>query len=519
MPNAILIIIQPDENPREVEVSGDVVSIGRALDNTICIEGDTNVSRYHAEIVARDGGFWVTDLGSSNGTTVNDEPVEFERKLQDGDVINVGGASTIEFYLREVQSQSREPEMAAPEAAPAEISTHNVAASDVAAALPSTAARQPAGPSPVLIVAAVAGGLALTALVAFLLISRFSGGCSATVRIASPQTGSTIRGPVAIRVQADETKCIERVIYQLDGVEFASADIPPYDAILDPAQIAGLSGGNHILSVTVEDEDGNQQLQQETVLLAFNTGDTAPAAGASPAVQQQVDQPQTTGITLPAGAVDIRSMSERLSGQVTRKSGYVFDRDFVDLIRVRTNEYRVGGYSERARRYRREINKAFRDQGLDPLLGYVLALSRSKFNENAAGSGIGLWQMPLSVAQAQGYLGTGETESALKDPKRSAEIAAAYTKALLNTFESTDDFMYAVACFGMPLSQVGQVRTQLATTAPDPVARRDFMKVVKLGVVKGEQVDRVVRFFAAGVVGENPQSFGLNSDQPFSSLF
>ena len=216
--------------------------------------------------------------------------------------------------------------------------------------------------------------------------------------------------------------------------------------------------------------------------------------------------------------VDVRSLADRLAGQISRKSGYVFDRDFVEMIRSHSGEYRVGGFTDKARRYRREINKAFRDQGLDPLLGYLLAMSRSKFNENARGDGVGLWQIPLTVAQAQGYLSASESEATLRDPKRSSEIAAAYTKALVSTFESTDDFMFAVACFGLPLSQAGQVRTQLATQAPDPIARRDFLKMVKLGVVKGDQVDRVVRFFAAGIVTENPQAFGLQTDAPFSSL-
>src|SRR5260370_38297108 len=144
-------------------------------------------------------------------------------------------------------------------------------------------------------------------------------------------------------------------------------------------------------------------------------------------------------------------------------------------------------------------------------------MSRSKFNDSVRGEGVGLWQIPLSVAQAQGYLAAGESEETLKDPKRSAEIAAAYTKALVSTFESTDDFMFAVACFGLPLGQAGQVRTQLATQAPDPIARRDFLKMVKLGVVKAHQVDRVVRFFAAGIVTEKPLEIGPQTEAPFSS--
>jgi hypothetical protein len=304
------------------------------------------------------------------------------------------------------------------------------------------------------------------------------------------------------------------VIYQLDGNEVGRVETAPYDLILDPARLR-VTGGNHTLAVSTEDTDGRIKVE-ETILLAFESSGSSTETSANNPGETAAETPNV----LPDDTtVDIRSLTDRLAGQISRKSGYVFDRDFVDLVRVRSNEYRVNGYTDRARRYRREINKAFRDQGLDPLLGYVLAMSRSRFNDNTSGEGVGLWQIPLAIAQGQGYLTPGESQETLKDPKRSAEIAAIYTKALVSTFESTDDFMFAVACFGLPLNQAGQVRTQLATLAPDPLARRDFMKMVKLGVVKGDQVDRVVRFFAAGIVTENPGAFGLQADEPFSSMF
>ncbi|HMF57213.1 MAG TPA: FHA domain-containing protein [Pyrinomonadaceae bacterium] len=516
MSKAKLIVIQPGSSAQELEFQGQVVSIGRALDNTIVVESDSNVSRYHAEIVARDGGYWVSDLGSSNGTSLNGQPVEFEQRLKDGDSISVGGTTTIEFRLEQTRSQPEVEEEYEEEESAAVVAAPQVRSA--AARTPRVTAPAARGPSPLLIIAAVGGGLILTGIVAFILISKFGGGCRATVRVVSPQSGETLRMPTVVRVEAEETKCIDRVVYQMDGHEFAVAEAAPYEVVLDPAQFS--SGENHMLSVVVEDQEGNKKVQGETVLLAFASSSGAGSgqtAGTTGGTTQQTEAPP-----LPpppnAGSIDIGAMSERLAAQITSKSGYVFSRDFEDLIRVRTNEYRLNGFDERARRYRREINKAFHDQGLDPLVGYVLAMSRSKFNENATGEGVGLWQLPISVVRDQGYLAAGETEAALKDPKRSAEIAAAYTKAVFSTFD-TDDFMYAIACYGMPLNQVGQVRTQLATAAPDPMARRDFMKMVKSGIIKGEQVDRVVRFFAAGIVGENPQAFGLSGTQPFDTLF
>ena len=34
-----------------------------------------------------------------------------------------------------------------------------------------------------------------------------------------------------------------------------------------------------------------------------------------------------------------------------------------------------------------------------------------------------------------------------------------------------------------------------------------------------EQRERLTRFFAAGIVGENPQQFGLTTDSPLSNLY
>ncbi|HUE82075.1 MAG TPA: FHA domain-containing protein [Pyrinomonadaceae bacterium] len=535
MPEAFLNIIEPGHESWEMDVDSAVIAIGRALDNQVCLEDDANVSRYHAEIEQRGDSFWIVDLGSSNGTTVNDFPVEFESQLRDGDLISIGGSTVIEFHLgarpqlrQEAAVQYAEPEPieeapveSAPQSfSPATPDVPPLDATPISAVSPSTVASPAAGGlSPLIIIGAVAGGLLLTGIVAVVIITSVSGGCGASARIVSPQSGTTVRGPVPIRLEVEDEKCIDRVVYQLDGVEVASAETPPYDIILDPNRIQGLAPGNHILSIVVEDEDGEKKVQQETILLAFGTATTTEAT-ATPELNLP-DDPGTSSIpiTQSSGTLDVTALSDRLAVQITRKSGYVFDREFSELIRLRANEYRVTGYTDRARRYRREINKAFRDQGLDPLLGYILAMSRSKFNENATGEGIGVWQLPYNLVQAQGFLTAGETEAALRDPKRSAEVAAAYTKALISTFESTDDFMYVVACFGLPLSQAGQVRTQLATTTPDPIARRDFMRVVKSGVVKGDQVDRVVRFFAAGIVTENPQPFGLSSEQPFSSMF
>ena len=66
-------------------------TIGRAEDADLVLE-DAGISRHHARIGDEAGIVTIEDLGSSNGTFVNGEPVEGRRPLRDGDEIQVGGA-------------------------------------------------------------------------------------------------------------------------------------------------------------------------------------------------------------------------------------------------------------------------------------------------------------------------------------------------------------------------------------------------------------------------------------------
>jgi pSer/pThr/pTyr-binding forkhead associated (FHA) protein len=64
-------------------------TLGRLPDNSICLT-DGRLSRHHAQIDFRDGGYWISDLASQNGTLVNDRPLTEEHRLQAGDSIELG---------------------------------------------------------------------------------------------------------------------------------------------------------------------------------------------------------------------------------------------------------------------------------------------------------------------------------------------------------------------------------------------------------------------------------------------
>jgi len=81
------------EGKRHVNLLQPVVSIGRALDNTIIIE-DPRVSRHHAQLRQRYGRYVLYDVGSSSGTKINGYPVE-ECVLHSGDVISLADVQII----------------------------------------------------------------------------------------------------------------------------------------------------------------------------------------------------------------------------------------------------------------------------------------------------------------------------------------------------------------------------------------------------------------------------------------
>jgi len=69
-----------------------ISSIGRDPGNTITIP-DRRLSAQHARIIWRDGYWWVEDLGSTNGTMVNGNPVTRPTRFGRNDILRLGPAS------------------------------------------------------------------------------------------------------------------------------------------------------------------------------------------------------------------------------------------------------------------------------------------------------------------------------------------------------------------------------------------------------------------------------------------
>ena len=99
------LLVVEDGVRTELEFPGPVIQVGRAIDNEIRLSGN-QVSRHHCRIEAGDEGVWVIDLGSSNGTLVNDQRIK-RQLLGPGDQLRVGRAEiSIELDPGEAGSTS-----------------------------------------------------------------------------------------------------------------------------------------------------------------------------------------------------------------------------------------------------------------------------------------------------------------------------------------------------------------------------------------------------------------------------
>jgi hypothetical protein len=85
----LVVVEPPASSGRAFEVDGEL-TIGRAPGCGISLPDDTFVSNVHARVYERDGDVFVEDLGSTNGTLMNGEPLTSTRKLRKGDRIQAG---------------------------------------------------------------------------------------------------------------------------------------------------------------------------------------------------------------------------------------------------------------------------------------------------------------------------------------------------------------------------------------------------------------------------------------------
>lgn len=86
-----LRVVEPKQRRGETtRVTGEV-TLGRSPTCTISLDDDAFASSIHARVFVADGNAYLEDLGSKNGTYINEEPIDDTMLLERGDLIRVGG--------------------------------------------------------------------------------------------------------------------------------------------------------------------------------------------------------------------------------------------------------------------------------------------------------------------------------------------------------------------------------------------------------------------------------------------
>lgn len=533
MPKAKLVI----NGEKEVGIERNVISVGRVPENTVSLD-DSNVSRYHIEIEKRAGDeYWVIELGSSNGTTVNGITLYSEKLLKDGDIILLGGSSEILFEFEKDESKEANEENSAQSAEQTAVSTSAGVMPDVGtdSAVPEVTApegeiavdEQKSSGFPIMLgVLGVVCGLAVVFAMVAIAISFSSGGssgssgssnCEAKAKIISPESGDLIGKETEVEVDAENSDCVKRAVFLMDGKEFASAEDAPYSIKLDPKNFGEYSDGfNHSLQIAFEDDEGKKVVQPGEVLISFETLATptptpeeeeTPEPDATPTPKKGEDEKTVS-------PKDTLALSQNLLSDFPGSPAYKFDPQFLQEVQKKTGEYAAAeGFYARAQNYRDTINVPFQEMGLGVQIGYLLAMSRSQFKLPNQGAEQGLWRMSDDIVSAKGYNGSCGTET-LNDPQQkcAARAAALYLKDLGAYFTNGEGgIVYMVAAFGMTPENAITWKSSL----PPPPQRADFWKVIN----SPKQRDEVVKFFAAGIVAKNPQKFGLKKDLPISEIY
>jgi Serine phosphatase RsbU, regulator of sigma subunit len=85
----LIVKATPSHGDSVVDLSRVRTTVGRSARNDLCVE-DPFTSRLHAEVRRQGDGFWLSDLGSANGTYLNGNRLMAPAQLHDGDRVRIG---------------------------------------------------------------------------------------------------------------------------------------------------------------------------------------------------------------------------------------------------------------------------------------------------------------------------------------------------------------------------------------------------------------------------------------------
>lgn len=477
----VILTYPTPEGSQEIVIDRDRVSFGRGSDATHRFP-DNSLSRLHASVYRDGDRVWIVDENSANGTFVNGSPAApAGTPLRDGDSIRIGNETILKVYIREpVETAVPPPMVAAAAAGSSEVAVES----------------NGSGSSHISIIAISLVGLA------FLVIS--------------------ISGLfVAYRV--------------LSRSEVEVAD--------------DLEDGPIVTSTRDRDKDKDDKPTPTP-----GSGSTPSTSNDGPLPTPSNTKPIQTGYTMPPGKkyLDLSDSEKRayLADRATKMAQVIGNNSSdevppaaLDKIKSFTEGYarrakspkKTGpcGFAdnlqatyERASKNAPFIIKSFNEKGTDPRIGLYLAMIESEHCvclQSPTGP-LGMFQFTQSTGRNHG-LDTKPGASPSNpdercEPEPSARAAASYMKSLLGRY-GTGPASVPLAIGSYNSGEGGLSSNLVKALESNSGVPRDFWTLIANGEklskqFQSENFKYVPKFFAAAIIGEYPQDFGL-SLQPLST--
>jgi membrane-bound lytic murein transglycosylase D len=224
--------------------------------------------------------------------------------------------------------------------------------------------------------------------------------------------------------------------------------------------------------------------------------------------------------------VFVSAQAKKIAKEISGRD-YEFTPEFEQDILKAVNNYAnrldrsakrdLRGALERGRTHAPTLMAAFRSRNLSPLMGLYIPFIESEYvnveSPNSSGA-IGMFQFLPKTGERYGLTGQD-----LLDVAKSADAAAHYITESLETFKN-DPMKEAVALLAYnrgaqkTLRDLKILLTDQNRQCSICALNADRSKLDE--TYQFENVFYVPRFFAAAIIGENPQAFGLKN-QPLSS--
>jgi pSer/pThr/pTyr-binding forkhead associated (FHA) protein len=466
------------EGSQKITIEKEKTSFGRGGEADYRFDDD-GLSRLHASVYRDREKVWIVDENSTNGTVVNGERVSATgTPLQNGDAIKIGNYTNIKVKISNKQ-----------------VSTDKAFASRKAQTFnqPQTKTESVSLPNSSLFIPLAITAFALlvvTASAIFIGVQVFGGSDAIVYKSNETEfetTESSGDEEDEKRAEKAPTPKKEKTAISAGASNANLTDSP--EALNDGSRIA-LPNGKQYQAMS-EDEKSRY--------IAFKAEKVARTIG------NQASEP------IPAEAImQIKNSVNAYASRVNSKP--LGGCRFGDNLQITL---------ERASRNSPFINRHFNAEGIEPQIGIYVAMIESEHCPclESPTHAKGVFQFLASTAPDYGLDPNQRCE-----PDPSAKAAAKYLKSLIGRFGTASDSVpLAIASYNSGQGHLSNNLDKVFAAAANQ--KRNFWTLVaNKSAMQGnagkqfanENIKYVPKFFAAAIIGENPQDFGLNL-QPLST--